>query len=1287
MSYRYTWAVDGRTGRGGRASERLAWSLARSELPATGEVPPVPADGDGGEGGELDAVAPAGGDDGLWQPVGPSTSLRGFVDSDIRVAGRVNDIALSPDGTRAYAASALGGLWYSGDSGVTWEPVGAWRTSDRATVAASSNALTGGAVHVNWGANEGADEVWLGTGEALPGGRRDSGYVGNYGGIGVLSTVGPVATVRANPLADPWGQAQAQPRPAAGGQPAYAGLGGHGFFKVLGNPDALGNPALARDLLAATTAGLHRHNPAAPAGTDPWSLVSVPLWEATAAGSSGSVAVTDVAWTPAAGAHGARIWVTVIDRNLALTGLWFSTDNGATFSRIALPGMPARPQRFSIGWHPNHPDTLYVLTSGPILWRIDGTLAPPGAGPAAVGNVPTTLFGRANDISFYAIAAAVDPANSARVLVGGAAVTSPIDAAAAPGPAFAAALYLLTVAPTGGGRFATDYVMPADAGPNDPTWVGSEVHADVHRITWEAPGGVNQVWIGSDGGVSRSLRGGARGTYAAISSGMAVSEPGFLANHPTSPGPMLTGMQDNGTQLRIGEGVWRQAVRNGDSGGVAFDPGAPGRFVAQTSRSWWDEDGGQNVSPTIRMSPVPGATYQAEDGQAAFYSYAAVTRTAAAAPVTRLAVGTDRVWFSELWGRTRWDGAVWRKEWVTLPTATDPRAGDASPPAAPNALLQDQLPPGPRPWAATAARPGIRVLRWQSPTVLLAVTEGAVHSLTDPGAPGAWVLAQVAARLPVPVGGPPAVVPAPAVSPALPAFGSYNDLAVDPTLPGAFYLATGHPLEPLWWWDGARCHPTTLGTLPAGTRSPAYSVVVDPAAPTIVYVGTTVGVWQGTLTPPAGGNPPVWVWTQYSNGLPEAAVQDLAIGTYPRPGGGAPLRLLRAALQARGLWEVDLDAAGPQQTYLRVHPYDTRRLLPTPRADPLTVATARRRTWHLDWAYDRNRDHRTGGGAPRAHPDGTAVTDFLWHSSPDVSCRPAPVSAAPGAVPLPQGLPWVAAPADRFWLWSLQTALRGLPPGQFPDAPLVVPDGRWTQWWVQRLRAIRAAFVPALPNPALAANGTVDAALWNEAQVQAAFWAPPWSTPEPSEADLVERVLGMATPRTTSINAAAVRAASSAVMNRRYVVDVCVHHRGRVAAAAGDAAVVLLRTVLPLSAPAWNAVAAPAIAGLAAALDGLPADTSAGPAPNALPGYVPPAGWAFVDAARPARRPRQPVAAGEARVVSFDADFSADPLNTDVLLLALVHRRQEPVALAAGALRDSVLASSHAAARSVRVRS
>ena len=87
-------------------------------------------------------------------------------------------------------------------------------------------------------------------------------------------------------------------RPAAGGLPAYAGLNGQGVFRVLANP------AQPRDLLAATTAGLHRHDPAAAPGTDPWSLVSVPAWEAALPGISATLPVTDLAWTAATGGSG-----------------------------------------------------------------------------------------------------------------------------------------------------------------------------------------------------------------------------------------------------------------------------------------------------------------------------------------------------------------------------------------------------------------------------------------------------------------------------------------------------------------------------------------------------------------------------------------------------------------------------------------------------------------------------------------------------------------------------------------------------------------------------------------------------------------------------------------------------------------------------------------------------------------------------------------------------------------------------------------------------------------------
>ena len=68
----------------------------------------------------------------------------------------------------------------------------------------------------------------------------------------------------------------------------------------------------------------------------------------------------------------------------------------------------------------------------------------------------------------------------------------------------------------------------------------------------------------------------------------------------------------------------------------------------------------------------------------------------------------------------------------------------------------------------------------------------------------------------------------------------------------------------------------------------------------------------------------------FSIGLPEAFVQDLSIHWNPAaPNGG--LKLLRAAIQARGVWEVDISAnpASVGKSFLRVHPLDTRRILPT----------------------------------------------------------------------------------------------------------------------------------------------------------------------------------------------------------------------------------------------------------------------------------------------------------------------------------------------------------------------
>ncbi len=1308
---RYDWPGTPRRGRSGRrrgrAAERRQYNLDRNAGFDFTTMLADPAQGTGTA--PSDIAAPATGfalappadadphpDRNLWLPIGPAGVLRGLADGDPRISGRVRDIAVSPDGQRAYAATALGGLWYTDTAGARWEPVGQWAmVASAASPPVSSNTLTCGAVHVRFdpaGNDPQNDEVWVGTGE--PGltlrTPMDLGYYGQYSGVGILHAVGPVHTSRNNPLQDPWTR-------------EGLGLIGAGVFSFAADP---ADPTL---LVVASTTGLDHRGGLPP---DRWVQIVQPAWA--------GLIVTDVAWTPATAAHPSLLWVALSDPtplNPGGTAVWVSSAGTAgPFVQINLPAVI--PQgRLAIAAHPSNPDAIYVLGSGPRLWRLE-VVNPFPAAPAApavarrITSLPSQLYGRTGDQSRYDMAIAIDPRNANRIIIGGAGALRASD------QANAAALYRLTVS---GSPLHTDY---ANGNAADARWIGVDVHADIHRVRWFTVNGADHVWVACDGGVFRSTAAGDPNSFASRASGLAVVETGFVAGHPVSDGLVLAGAQDNGTLMRIGESVWTISVNRGDGGGVAFDPSPArtGRFAAQVTNSDWHDDGGGSggISPARRKTAVGAGTgepavFTAENSAAEFYSNAAVEiRPDPAGPppqqVTQLAVGTRRIWYSETWGRTRWQTppGLWRRDWTTLPSNTDPRGGNN---ASAGHAARDVLPPGPAPPGAfIITANGIRVVRWAGPDRVYAVTCGAVYQFDrNPPATGPWTpMAAAAPQLPALLAMRPAVA-APLAWPMVganpPDRGAYNDLAVHNPAAGprgSLYLATSHPLEPLWWFDGqnpGQWFPARLGTdvppvpaapLPAtvpagGVRAPAYSVVVDPNDSTIVYVGTAIGVWRGVfdLTGPA----PNWAWAPFSLGLPEAAVQDLTITTWPRPGGAPRLKLLRAALQARGVFEVEPDADVTPTTYLRVHPYDTRRITPTDLRDPMWNLAAPERDWTLDWTERRNRDYRNAAGQPAAAPDGTPVGSHLWHASPDIRLYPAPGG---GAVPLPPGLPalpWTNAPANRprdlFWLWSLQTALRTID-------PLIIPDGRWTNRWARQLSALR---VPARLNDPGPAGARVTTTLWNHAQVQAGFWADPWADGGPTETDLVERITGMATPRVGAITTAATSPASLAVMRRPYRLHVCLHHRGREPLLGGFPAVVLFRVPLPANPAGWAALptvttpADPAALGaLQLALDLMVAD---GPLPA---GFTVPAGWTTPDAAAAVRRPPDPAdpnapvaATGAPAIVTFNVDFTADAAGSFFMFVALAHSSTDSVVLTGANLRDMIMNSHHAAARSVEV--
>ena len=138
----------------------------------------------------------------------------------------------------------------------------------------------------------------------------------------------------------------------------------------------------------------------------------------------------------------------------------------------------------------------------------------------------------------------------------------------------------------------------------------------------------------------------------------------------------------------------------------------------------------------------------------------------------------------------------------------------------------------------------IRVLRFATVDRLYALTHGALYQFDrNPPGTGAWapqVPVPASATAPPPPGVHifmrPAPVPLPLPWPVaganLPDWGAYNDLAIHNPAAGprsSLYLATSHPLEPLWWFDGqnpGQWHPARLGTdMPPAPPLPAVVTV------------------------------------------------------------------------------------------------------------------------------------------------------------------------------------------------------------------------------------------------------------------------------------------------------------------------------------------------------------------------------------------------------------------------------------------------------------------------------
>ncbi|WP_229992253.1 hypothetical protein, partial [Arthrobacter sp. Bi26] len=867
-------------------------------------------------------AAPASGRANLWTPLGPATIMNSRAAGKPRVTGRINAFGISDDGQRVYAGAAIGGVWYSSNAGASWRSLGGLAATRVNEISRPATRNAVGAIVVRPGGTEATDEIFVGTGEPYHYSQnRVGGRPGrSLGGIGILVAQGPAGSADA----DPWTR-------------EAPNLVGEAVNRIALQPGGSG-------VIAATTIGLLRRPDPVPAAGK-WARVSAsPLNGVTSE-------CTDVLWTSGAGTRPERLWVWV--RGGDHRGLWVQDGGAGDFRQVATAG--AQPGRAVLAAS-TPPDQVWVFVdqgsgNNPLLFKV---AAPGPALPVAaqVKNVPHIL----KDQGYYDIAMAVHPTKPDRVFLGGKwfYAQAPDNKQLAGKHDGAVVWADVTVNGTGDLSF----------GPPAPV-VGAGMHADVHEIHFTAAG--NRLWAACDGGMFRSDRPTEPIGFVPCNTGLGVAQSNYTFSHPSCEGFLVAGLQDNGVIQRLSSGVWKM-VEGGDGGGVVLDPLNPERWLQQYIRgSWSASDGSITVgSPLHRIQGGRPRKLLSKDEDkkfSAFYSSAAggayVYFVAPQLPrnVGQVILGTNRLWYTDDFGGS----------WVTLPTGTDPLA------AIPLSTSQDTV------------TDKILACRWQGPDVAWVLGENTLWRYArtphtaSPGKPGIWARVLVIRR------GTDGKKDRKSATGPMRSAAMWTDLAVNEESPirgtkGAVYLGTigsadNNEIDTLWWFDGTSTwHPTRLR---AAVPAPVTAIACDPAHPEEVWVGTTVGVWRGIRTL-NGANPPTWRWETRVNGLPEAAVEDLSIFS------DGSLRLLRAAIASRGLWELRLDVTDVADlTYLRAHTDDLR---------------------YRARAGELKRDNRTARS---------------WHGSPDVRPR---VASAPR--PRPGNLPWQRGFFEDEGLRRFQSALR-----------------------------------------------------------------------------------------------------------------------------------------------------------------------------------------------------------------------------------------------------------------------
>ena len=395
----------------------------------------------------------------------------------------------------------------------------------------------------------------------------------------------------------------------------------------------------------------------------------------------------------------------------------------------------------------------------------------------------------------------------------------------------------------------------------------SHVHPDQHAFDF---GGAtnNIMYFGNDGGVYRALNG------TAASNGSCTATNPFqnvnanlgsfsqivnLAQHPTEPGVLLAGLQDNGSPLlhpAAFAGTKWKGINGGDGGFSAIDPANPDTYytsaVVNSATIIERCTAGAACTPGTQSTIVTSADYGGDD--TAFY----MPYTLDPANPSRLVLGTCRVW------RGTNSPSSLTTSSNNFSTNSNAVCGSS------DAMVRALAVGGP------VSNGASRVIYAGLESTTSAVFSGHVFVSLDQAAGfPSWF---------------------DRTGNINPAGFDISSIAISPhdaTGQTAYATIMGFGTAHVWKTiNGGITWADKTADLP---DAPANAIVVDPNDPLRLYLGNDVGVF---FSADDGLS-----WAELGTGLPTAVISDLKIFS----SGGT--QRLRAATYGRGVWEVPLPGA------------------------------------------------------------------------------------------------------------------------------------------------------------------------------------------------------------------------------------------------------------------------------------------------------------------------------------------------------------------------------------------